>query len=178
VVEQNENSRVVKAYRRRLSAKILGLLCLIGIAVTGCDRGDHPAQIGKSAPEFRLSDNRQSVDLASLRGHIVVLNFWATWCVPCIDEVPSLVELQKKMPQITVLAVSADEDEAAYRQFLTAHGVDFLTVRDPSFRIPHMYGTLKIPETYVIDRNGSLQRKFVSAQNWTSSEIVDYLSKL
>ena len=82
------------------------------------------------------------------------------------------------MPQITVVAISADEDDAAYRQFLSEHPVDFVSVRDPSFRIPHMYGTVKIPETYVIDRNGVLRRKFVSAQNWVSPEIMDYLSKL
>jgi hypothetical protein len=56
--------------------------------------------------------------------------------------------------------------------------VDFLTVRDASFRVPRMYGTVKVPETYVIDRQGVLRRKFVSAQEWTSPEIEDYLSKL
>jgi len=82
------------------------------------------------------------------------------------------------MPQIAVVSVSADEDDAAYRQFLSAHSVNFVSVRDPSYRAPHMYGTVKIPETYVIDRNGILRRKFVSAQDWTSPEILDYLSKL
>jgi thiol-disulfide isomerase/thioredoxin len=118
------------------------------------------------------------VDVASLRGHVVVLNFWATWCIPCIEEVPSLVALQHRLPQITVVAISQDEDVAAYRQFLAVNRVDFLTVRDPSARIPTLYGTIKIPETYVIDRKGVLRRKFVSAQNWNSPEIVDYLSKL
>ena len=56
--------------------------------------------------------------------------------------------------------------------------MDFLSVRDPSDRIPHMYGTVKIPETYVIDRKGVLRRKFVSAQNWTSPEILEYLNRL
>jgi cytochrome c biogenesis protein CcmG/thiol:disulfide interchange protein DsbE len=118
------------------------------------------------------------VSLDKFRGKVVVLNFWATWCVPCIEEVPSLVALQRRMPQIAVVAISSDEDEAAYRQFLTANHVDFVTVRDPSYRIPHLYGTVKIPETYVIDQRGVLRRKFVSAQEWTSPEILDYLSKL
>lgn len=150
---------------------------LLSVAA-GCDRGDHPVQVGKRAPDFRVSDSRESLDITKLRGRVVVLNFWATWCVPCIDEIPSLLELQHRMPQITVAAVSADEDDVAYRQFLTDHGVDFVTVRDPSYRIPHMYGTVKIPETYVIDRDGVVRRKFVSAQSWTSPEIVEYLSKL
>jgi cytochrome c biogenesis protein CcmG, thiol:disulfide interchange protein DsbE len=143
-----------------------------------CDRGAHPARIGESAPEFKASDGAQSVDLAALRGRVVVLNFWQTSCVPCVDELPSLERLQRAMPQITVVGISNDEDAQAYAQFLKTYHVDFLTVRDPSFRIPTMYGTVKIPETYVIDRRGIVRRKFVSEQEWTSAEIVEYLSRL
>jgi cytochrome c biogenesis protein CcmG/thiol:disulfide interchange protein DsbE len=153
-------------------------LVVCGLLTTSCDRGDHPGNIGSAAPGFTVTDGAQTATLASLRGHVVVLNFWATWCVPCIEEVPSLVRLQQRLPQVTVVAISADEDAAAYREFLTSNGVNFVTVRDPSSRIPHLYGTLKIPETYVIDRQGVLRRKFVSAQDWTNPEIVDYLDKL
>lgn len=153
-------------------------LATVGLSTTACDRGDHPARIGKTAPEFTVSDGRESLDINKLHGRVVVLNFWATSCVPCIEEIPSLAEMQRRMPNISVVAVSSDDDDALYRRFLTEYHVDFLTVRDPSFRIPHMYGTVKIPETYVIDRNGVVRRKFVSAQNWTSPEILDYLNKL
>jgi len=149
-----------------------------GLLATACDRGDHPTRIGVSAPQFTVRDGTQTVDLAKLRGHTVVLNFWATWCIPCIEEVPSLVELQRRMPQLTVIAISEDEDAGVYRQFLTDNHVDFVTVRDPSARIRKMYGSIKIPETYVIDSGGVLRRKFVSAQDWTSPEIMDYLGKL
>lgn len=118
------------------------------------------------------------VSLDKLRGRVVILNFWATWCIPCIEEVPSLVELHHRMPQLAVVAISQDEDAGLYSKFLTDNHVDFQTVRDPSARIPKMYGTIKIPETYVIDRKGVLRRKFVSAQNWTTPEIMDYLGKL
>jgi peroxiredoxin len=154
------------------------LLALCSCLATACDRGYQPAHIGARAPEFTVSDGAQTVELANLRGHVVVLNFWATWCVPCIDELPSLVELQRRMPQVTVVAISSDEDAVAYRRFLAENHVNFVTVRDPSGRVPKLYGTIKIPETYVIDRGGVLRRKFVSAQNWTSPEIVDYLGKL
>ena len=146
--------------------------------MTACDRGDHPARIGSKAPEFTVSDGSESLDLSKLRGRVVVLNFWATSCVPCIEEIPSLAELQRRMPNLSVVAVSSDEDDALYRRFLTQYNVNFLTVRDPSYRVPHMYGTVKIPETYVIDRKGVLRRKFVSAQDWTSPEILDYLNRL
>lgn len=151
---------------------------MCALLTSACDRGDHPGRIGAAAPLFTVGDGSQTVTLAALRGHVVVLNFWASWCVPCIEEVPSLVEMQRRMPQVRVVAVSADQDPAAYRQFLTASHANFAAVRDPSMRVQGMYGTVKIPETYVIDRDGVLRRKFISAQNWTDPEILDYLGKL
>jgi cytochrome c biogenesis protein CcmG/thiol:disulfide interchange protein DsbE len=164
--------------RRRTAALSLAALALCGLLTIACDRGDHPGRIGSRAPQFTVSDGTRTINIDDLRGRVVVLNFWATSCVPCIEEVPSLVELQHRMPQLAVIAVSSDEDEVIYRQFLAGSHVDFLTVRDPSYRIPKLYGTVKIPETYVIDKRGVLRRKFVSAQNWTSPEILNYLSKL
>ncbi len=150
---------------------------LLGLAA-GCDRGDHPQNIGKPAPEFVVSDGRESVDLAKLRGQTVVLNLWATWCVPCVQELPSLLELQKRMPQLAVVGISTDQDQDVYRDFLQKHHVDLLTVRDADQRINALYGTELIPETYIIDRNGIIRRKFIGAQDWTSPEITSYLSKL
>jgi peroxiredoxin len=167
----------VRKARPTLRSAVL-LLALCALSLTACDRGDHPARIGSPAPQFTLADESRTVSLASLRGHTVVLNFWATWCLPCIEELPSLMELQHRLPQLTVLAISQDEDPAAYRRFLLDYRVNLLTLRDPSARIPRLYGTVKLPETYIIDRNGILRRKFVSAQNWTSPEVLDYLTKL
>jgi cytochrome c biogenesis protein CcmG, thiol:disulfide interchange protein DsbE len=81
-------------------------------------------------------------------------------------------------PKITVLAVSTDEDETAYHNFLRKYGIDFLTVRDPKRKSADLYGTTGQPETFIIDANGKLRRKFIGAVNWTSPEIVDYLQKL
>jgi len=159
-------------------SKILPLFLLGTIFVAGCERGDHPGNIGKPAPQFVVSDGVQSVDLSKLRGRIVVLNLWATWCAPCIEELPSLLAMQREMPDIAVVAISIDQDDAIYRSFLARNHVNLVTIRDESERINSLYGTVQIPETYVIDRNGILRRKFVSAQNWTSPEILDYLKKL
>jgi cytochrome c biogenesis protein CcmG, thiol:disulfide interchange protein DsbE len=144
----------------------------------GCDRGDHPTQIQTPAPAFTLVDGSQTLQLSSYRGKVVVLNFWATWCAPCIEEIPSLNQLQRELPQLAVLGVSVDEDGDAYRQFLTEHRIDFTTIRDPARRISALYGTERFPESYVIDRQGRIRRKFISAQEWTSPEIVNYLSHL
>lgn len=149
------------------------------LLVAGCDRGNHPRQIGHVAPTFAVNDGSHTVDLSKLRGDVVVLNFWATWCAPCIDELPSLVAMQSQLPQIKVLAVSTDDDATAYSQFLTKHSMGSLTVvRDGEQRSNALYGTFRYPETYVIDRKGIIRRKFIGPQDWTSPEIEAYLRKL
>ena len=148
------------------------------LLMSGCDRGSHPGNIGKPAPLFIMSDGTRTVDLSKLRGQVVVLNLWATWCAPCIEELPSLLEMQKRMPNVAVVAVSMDQDPDVYRKFLADHHVDVLTLRDQEMKVNALYGTVQIPETYIIDRQGILRRKFIGAQDWTSPEIMGFLSKL
>jgi cytochrome c biogenesis protein CcmG/thiol:disulfide interchange protein DsbE len=148
------------------------------VFAVGCDRGSHPETVGKLAPLFVMSDGVQTVDMGKLKGKVVVLNLWATWCAPCVEELPSLLTLQQKLPGIEVVAVSTDQDDTVYRKFLVKHNVDVLTVRDADQKVNQMYGTVMIPETYIIDRNGMIRRKFIGAQDWTSPDIVDYLNKL
>lgn len=154
--------------------------CLLLLALSGCYTGSRPPRIGSNAPEFTVQDSDRTVDLNQFHGQIIVLNFWATWCPPCVEEMPSLVEMQRHMKTkgVTVLAVSIDVDENAYRAFLKQHGVDLLTVRDPAQKTPALYGTHGWPETFIIDRNGMIRRKFIGAVDWTEPEITDYLSKL
>jgi len=159
--------------RRLLVSVGLGLLL-----TAGCDRGQHPGQIGSVAPTFAVSDGSQAADLSKLRGKVVVLNFWATWCAPCIEELPSLMELQRRMPDVAVVAISTDDDTAAYKKFLNEHSIQLRTINDSAQKVNPMYGTFRYPETYVIDRKGVLRRKFIGPQTWTSPEIMDYLAKL
>jgi len=154
------------------SIALLGLVLLIGCT------GSHPPRIGSAAPNFSITDAQHTVSLAQFRGKPVVLNFWATWCPPCIEEMPSLVQMQKELgDQVIVLAVSEDADNDAYKQFIRDHNIDLLTVRDTQ-RTNEVYGTFKFPETYILDRNGKIVRKFIGATNWTSPDIIDYLKKL
>ncbi len=153
-------------------------LAFAGFLAAGCDRGSRPENIGKPAPVFVMSDGTHTVDMGKLRGKVVVLNLWATWCAPCVEELPSLLALQRKMPELAVVAVSTDQDDGVYRRFLVKHHVDLLTVRDADQRVNQMYGTVLIPETYIIDRQGVLRRKFIGAQDWTGADIVEYLHQL
>ncbi len=161
------------AFRMRGSVFLLSLLL-----AAGCDRGDHPRQIGKPAPDFTISDGGRNLQLSSYRGKVVLLNFWASWCAPCVEEIPALNQLQRQMPQLVVVGVDVDQDPAAYQRFLARHEVDFLTIRDAEQHSNALYGTFVFPDTYAIDRRGQIRRKFVSAQDWTSPEIVDFLSHL
>jgi peroxiredoxin len=77
-----------------------------------------------------------------------------------------------------VVAISADEDEQAYRRFIKQYGINFVTVREPSTQTQHQYGTEKLPESYVIDRNGILRRRMINAADWNSPEIIEFLSRL
>ena len=144
----------------------------------GCSRGSHPAQTDKPAPDFTVSDGTSTIHLANYRGKVVLLNFWATWCAPCVVELPSLLQLHHDDPDLAILAVSIDEDPEAYSSFLVERHVDLITVRDPTQSAANLYHTDMWPETYLIDRNGIIRRKFVGPQDWTSPEIRSYLESL
>lgn len=144
----------------------------------GCDRGAHPAQTGKVAPDFSINDGFTSVKLSNYRGKVVLLNFWATWCGPCVAEMPSLLRFHRDNPDITVIAVSIDEDPGAYANFIRNRHVNLITVRDPNQTAANLFQTDMWPETYVIDRKGVIRRKFVGATDWSDPEIRTYIKNL
>jgi peroxiredoxin len=159
--------------------KIFHLAILLPLALAvACNRGAHPSQTGKTAPDFTVTDGTSTVHLASYRGQVVVINFWATWCGPCVVEMPSLLQLHHQLPKVAIIAISVDEDADAYSSFISRHHVDLITVRDPEEKAAKLFHTEMWPETYVIDRQGVIQRKFIGAQDWTSPEIHRYLSSL
>jgi cytochrome c biogenesis protein CcmG, thiol:disulfide interchange protein DsbE len=169
----------------RRSQQLRSLLLFTGLTglllgLSACYGGSRPPRIGSNAPDFTVQDAQNKVTLSAYRGKVVVLNFWATWCPPCIEEMPSLVEMQRRMKAkgVTVLAVSVDVDEGAYKQFVKDHNVNLVTARDPDQKSNSLYGTSKFPETYIIDRNGVVRRKFIGAVDWTAPEITDFLGKL
>jgi peroxiredoxin len=161
-----------------VSALAAGLACIFFLS--SCYPGSRPPRIGSNAPDFTVQDSDRTITLSQYRGQVVVLNFWATWCPPCVEEMPSLVEMQRRLKAkgVTVIAVSMDVDQGAYRQFLKDHKIDLLTIRDPGQKSNNLYGTFKFPETYIIDRNGVMRRKFIGAVEWTSPEITTFLEKL
>ncbi len=128
---------------------------------------------GRRAKDFPLQITG-ATHLADLRGKVVVLNFWASWCPPCLEETQSLNHLQQAIAAKggVVLGMSVDEDQAAYEKFLVDNHVVFPTYRDASKKSAAEYGTSMFPETFLIDREGRLARKIVGPQDWQSPEVM------
>ena len=143
-------------------------------------RQGEPGIAGKRADDFALTLNGRAAHLSDFRGKVVVLNFWASWCPPCVAEIGSLNALQNKIASHggTVLGISVDEDSAAYEKFLVEHNVPFPNFRDPTKKISEGYGTVLYPETYIIDADGRIERKISGQQDWDSPEIVSYIESL
>jgi len=150
------------------------------VLAVGCYSGSRPQHIGDAARDFSLQDSDRKVSLNQFHGQVVVLNFWATWCPPCVEELPSLMSMQERVRGhgVVVLGVSIDMDGDAYHRFLKQRKVNFLTVRDPEQKVSGTYGTFGWPETYIIDRQGVIRRKFVGPVDWNSPEVMQFLSKL
>ena len=160
-----------------------GLIVVLTLAFTGLiyfSLRDTSAKEGQPAPTFTLeTDQGHSVTPTSFGGKVLVLNFWATWCTPCIQEVPSLNQFQRRFAGsgVVVVAVSIDKDAGKYRSFLSKIPVVFQTARDPKADVSSEYGTYIMPETYII-KNGVVVRKFANAENWMSDDLTHYVQSL
>jgi cytochrome c biogenesis protein CcmG/thiol:disulfide interchange protein DsbE len=165
--------------------KILSPIALILVAAflyafaTPSYRQGEPSLAGRKAKDFALQIAGAS-HLSDLRGKVVVLNFWASWCPPCLEETQSLNRLQQDIATKggVVLGVSVDEDAAAYDKFLQDNHVVFPTYRDATKKSAADYGTSMFPETYLINRNGRLARKIVGPQDWQSPENMGSIDVL
>jgi cytochrome c biogenesis protein CcmG, thiol:disulfide interchange protein DsbE len=157
---------------------ILLLMAALVLALGSCRRSE-PATIGTTAPDFTVNDGHKTVTLSQLRGKPVLLNFWATWCPPCVQEVPSLVALQTQMgDKVTILAVSVDDDGEAYKSFTEKRMQGVLTIRDPDKKSSGVFGTYQFPESFLIDKDGKIQRKFIGGVEWNSPEMIEYFRKM
>ena len=164
------------------------LACGIGLIVVFAMpsyRQGEASIAGTTARDFPLELSGKPIRLSDLRGKVVVLDFWASWCPPCVDEAPSLNRLQKYIESrnAIVLGVAADEDPYAFSRFLVDRGVTFPTYRDPGTKehsspIALSYDTSSFPETYVIDRRGKIVRKVIGRQEWDSPDMRAYFDAL
>jgi peroxiredoxin len=161
-----------------LKIAIAGLLAALVLVIY---KGIHEPVVGQGdeAPAFSVvADSGASVGVPNFGGKVLVLNFWATWCPPCVQETPSLSQFaaQFKDKGVVVLALSVDRDEKAYRAFLDKYKPAFLTARD--FNVHADYGTFMYPETYIIDARGTVRRKIAEGADWSDPELAQFVEKL
>ena len=134
--------------------------------------------------DFEFTDIKgRTQRLDDFKGKVVILNFWATWCAPCVKEFPVLLDLARENAEDVVLvALSSDIDDAAIEKFLVKYGYQDLEdniyiARDTQGMTGELFGTYKLPETLVIDRGQRLFHKFIGA-NWTREEAQAVLERL
>ena len=159
---------------KALRLSLVVLTCAL-VAVVGSTLRDRVVNAGDSAPDFLVTTaSGKKISLDSFGGKVLVLNFWATWCPPCLSELPSLNEMAATLKNdgVVVLGISVDKEKADYDKFLKKVTLNFETAHDPSADISVEYGTFKYPETYVIDRNGKVLEKFIADRDWMEPQIV------
>lgn len=149
---------------------------------------DHIVQAGDTAPNFTITTTAgDTITPRNFGGKVLVVNFWASWCPPCVEEEPSLNEFAKTLRSsgVVVLGINVDRNEQAYENFIKRFGVSYPIARDPAENVSYRYGTYKLPESYIIDRNGKVVRKFAGlperdgqAISWMDPELVGFVKSL
>ncbi len=141
---------------------------------TSCKKNAGP-QTGALTPAITLSDlDGKSLTLNELRGRVVVLNFWATWCPPCVNEMPSLQKLHEALADkgLSVVAVSVDERFSDIEKFVESFDLTFTILHDEGMKVSRAYQTFKFPETYIIGRDGRLRSKVVGERDWVEPSVI------
>lgn len=176
---------------KRTGYKNLLILLVLAIVVGGCS-GQPPegakalpvAKVGSPAPDFELQDTNGKIwKLSDLKGQVIFVNFWATWCPPCREEMPSMQELYEAMPRerFKMLTILSNDDPTLAVNFIAKVGATFPVLLDPLSKTSNAYGLTGVPETYIVDKQGILRQKYLGPRNWSSSEakqlIMTYIKR-
>ena len=180
--------------RHRLAVPCLTLVVISGIvlgpfsATESVQAGKRPGlergvvHVGDEAPNFTLRDlHGNMTSLSQLRGKVVLLNFWATWCGPCRVEMPAMEQLYQSFPrrEFEILAVSTDAQGAAVtRPFQKQMGLTFPILHDSEYRTGLAYGARTLPITFMLDRQGIVRQKIFGARDWASPEARELIHAL
>ena len=163
---------------------VLGGLGLGAWALTRFGPESGPIQVGSRAPDYALVDLATG-DSVSLRerykGHVTLINIWATWCGPCREEMPSMQEAFARLKPrgFAIAAVSVDEGQVSdVRRFVREFGLTFDILHDRSTRIQQVYQTTGVPESFLVDRNGVIVKRLIGAHNWASPANIAQIERL
>ncbi len=150
------------------------------VLLTACGPDTRGAQVGKPAPDFTLVDRQgKTWTLSELKGQVVFVNFWATWCAPCREEMPAMQELHEKLPKDTfkMLAILNKDDPALADSFAAKIGITMPILDDQANTVGVLYGLTGVPETFIINKKGLIVRKFIGPHKWNTTRYTQMLKK-
>ena len=165
----------------RARAGIAAAVLLVAAGLAGCEGGPDPIERGSRAPEFSLpSLDGGAVSLAGLRGRVVLVNFWATWCEPCKEEMPAMERLYQAWREggFELLAISVGEAPEPVREFRDALGLSFPVLLDADKSVSRRYQTFRFPESYLIDRDGVVVERYVGPRQWDHEAYQERVGRL
>lgn len=154
---------------------------LAGLMIYQQYQGPGPTLEGAPAPSFELRDaHGQPVRIEDYRGKLVFLNFWATWCAPCEDEIPDMMALRAMFRDrpFEMLAISVDTEWGAVEGFFRKHSFELPTALDPGRQVASRYRATGFPETFFIDGNGVVLQKFIGPKAWTDPQMIAEIESL
>ena len=159
--------------------RFLILAGCLALFITAC--GERPvATIGKPAPDFDTLDLDGKVwSLSKLKGNVVFINFCATWCSPCREEMPSMQRLYTKLPKdkFEMIALFNNDKKPAVRNFVSQLGLTFPILSDEHNFAGTKYGLTGLPETFIVDKQGVIREKIIGPAKWDSPENVEMLMR-
>lgn len=159
---------------------LVTLVCCVVLPTASCKQTPKVAEVGKIAPDFTLVDRQgKSWTLSQLKGQVVFVNFWATWCPPCRDEMPSMQRLFSMLPKdkFIMLAVLQNDDPARADAFAAKLGITLPILFDQDKTVGPKYGLTGVPETFIVDKQGVIREKFIGPAHWDSPKYLKILEK-
>jgi len=164
-------------------ALFLLLVLLYGVLTRPPADSSHPApRLGQPLADFTLPDLQgRLVQLSALRGKVVFINVWATWCPPCIEEMPTMQRLYERLHNrgLEILAISIDALGAqVVAPFMQKYQLTFPALLDSKDRIAHLYHTGGVPESFIVDKRGLLVDKVIGPRDWSHPQIIAMFERL
>ena len=156
------------------------LICCSLLLMVGCGQDTKEATVGKPAPDFTLVDRQgKTWTLSELKGQVVFLNFWATWCAPCREEMPAMQELHEMLPKDTfkMLTILNNDDPALADRFAAKLGLTMPILDDQANAVGPKYGLTGVPETFIINKKGVIVRKYIGPARWNTPAYTKMLKQ-